>query len=126
MDSYGTYALKHPHEVQFVAVAESKHERREQFRSLHGLPAERCFADWRDLLEQPKLADAILICTQDKMHFAPAMQALQAGYHVLLEKPMSPDPQECIEMGTYAQEQHRLFVLCHVLRYTNFFATLKQ
>ena len=124
--NYGSYALRYPHEVQIVAVADPNVRRRERFQSLHAIADTRCFVNWQDLLAEPGLADAVLICTQDKMHFEPAMRALQAGYHVLLEKPMSPRPEECVEMGAYAATTDRIFAICHVLRYTNFFATLKQ
>ncbi|HEY4389485.1 MAG TPA: Gfo/Idh/MocA family oxidoreductase, partial [Ktedonobacteraceae bacterium] len=123
---YSAYALKYPHEVQIIAVAEPNPVRRERICSAHNIAPEQSYSDWQELLAQPKQADAVLICTQDKHHFAPAMAALNAGYHVLLEKPMSPDPGECIAMGKRAAEMQRLFLICHVLRYTNFFSTLKQ
>jgi len=126
MGCYGDYALKHPHEVQFVAVAEPVRERREQFQQLHGLPEERCFSSWQELLQQPKLADAIGICTQDTMHFSPSIAALEAGYHVLLEKPMSPDPYECVKMADCADQRGQILSICHVLRYTSFFSTIKH
>lgn len=126
MDCYARYALKFPHEVEFVAVAEARPERRKKFQQQHGLADSACYSDWRDLLAQPEVADAVMVCTQDQMHYEPAMAALQAGYHVLLEKPMSPDPRECLEMGECAKEQGRIFSICHVLRYTNFFTTIKQ
>ena len=72
------------------------------------------------------MADAAIICTQDRMHFEPTMAALGKGYHVLLEKPMSNDPYECIGMGEYARQHNRVFLICHVLRYTPFFSTLKK
>lgn len=126
MESYGTYALKNPYELEFVAVADSNPARLGKFQQLHHVPEEHAFSDWRDLLSQPKMADAVLICTQDRMHYEPAMVALQAGYHVLLEKPMSPDPQECVRMGAYAAEVGRVFSICHVLRFTSFFSALKN
>ena len=39
---------------------------------------------WEEL-DKPRMADAALICTQDWMHFKPAMIALEKGYHVLLK-----------------------------------------
>src|SRR5215475_11775461 len=87
--SYGPYALKHPDELRFVAVAEPDSLRRERFASEHSLPPERCFASWQDLLSCGKIADAALICTQDQMHVQPAIAAMEAGYHVLLEKPIA-------------------------------------
>lgn len=123
--NYTGYALEHPHELQVVAVAEPNQQRSQKFKSLHGLSDEMCFESWEDLLDRPKLADAVLICTQDNMHYEPTMKALEAGYHVLLEKPMSPDPQECIRMGERSEQYERVFSICHVLRYTDFFRTIK-
>lgn len=119
--AYAPYALQHPDDIQFVAVADIDPERRERFQKDHGVLNENCYSNWEDLLAGPKLADAILICTQDKMHYEPALKALEKGYHVLMEKPMSPDPRECIVMGEYAEKYNRVFSICHVLRYTDFF-----
>lgn len=124
--NYLEYAIEHPLELEVVAVAEPVRERRENFKARHGLADEMCFENWDDFFAVPKLADAVLICTQDKQHFDPTMRALQAGYHVLLEKPMSPDPEECIRMGEMAAQAGLVFSICHVLRYTPFFTTLKE
>ncbi|GGI45831.1 oxidoreductase [Paenibacillus marchantiophytorum] len=124
--NYAGYALEHPDQLQVVAVAEPNTSRRHNFQALHGLSDEFCFESWEDLLGKPNLADAVLICTQDNMHFEPTMKALEAGYHVLLEKPMSPDPWECIQMGKRSEQAERVFSICHVLRYTNFFTTIKR
>lgn len=126
MGAYAPYALQHPEDIQFVAVADIDSERRTQFQQAHGVSDEHCYSSWEDLLAGPRLSDAILICTQDKMHFEPALKALEQGYHVLMEKPMSPDPRECIIMGEYAKKYNRVFSIGHVLRYTDFFATIKQ
>lgn len=125
-DCYGAYALAFPYEAQFVAVAEPDRERRARFKQAHQLTEEQCFSDWRDLLARPKLADAVLVCTQDRMHFAPVMAAIEAGYHILVEKPLSPDPAECRQMGEAASRLDRVFLVGHVLRYTSFFSTIKQ
>ncbi|HHW49498.1 MAG TPA: Gfo/Idh/MocA family oxidoreductase [Clostridiaceae bacterium] len=123
---YAKYALDHPYEIQFVAVAEPNRERRELFRQQHGISEDMCFESWEQILEKPKLADAVLICTQDRMHFEPAIASLEKGYHVLLEKPMSYDGRECVIMGDYARKYNRIFLICHVLRYTQFFSTIKR
>lgn len=124
--AYASYALRHKQEIQFVAVAEPDNERRLKFMNDHQLSEDLCFNSWEELLEKPLLADAILICTQDKMHFHPAMKAMEKGYHVLLEKPMSTDPGECILMSEHARKYNRVLSICHVLRYTTFFGMLKE
>ncbi len=125
-NSYASYALKFPNEIKFVAVAEPDAQRREKFKREHGIQDNMCFESWDDLLSRPQLADSILICTQDKMHFEPALMSLEKGYHILLEKPMSPDPAECVAIGDHAAKYKRIFNICHVLRYTEFFSTLKS
>lgn len=122
---YTDYALKRPLEMELVAVADPNEGRREKFKAAHGIPEDNCFKDWQELLSKPRLADAVLICTQDKQHFEPTMQALKAGYHVLLEKPMSTSPEECLLMGQESEKSDRIFSICHVLRFTPFFTKIK-
>ena len=53
------------------------------------LPAERCYERWEDLIAAGQLAPALVCCTMDQLHVAPAVAALEAGYAVLLEKPIA-------------------------------------
>ena len=126
MHCYGEYALKNRDKIEFIAVAEPDADRREWFALLHGITDKNAVTSWEKLLDRPKLADAVLICTQDKMHYKPAMAALKKGYHVLLEKPMSTDLKECVEMGEIAKKSNLVFSICHVLRYTNFYKKIKE
>ena len=121
-EGYANYVEHNPYEARIVAIAELNAERREQFRQLHHLTAEQCFSSWQEMLAALVEADAVLVCTQDRQHFEPAMAALNAGYHVLLEKPMSPDPVECVLLGQRAREVDRVFSICHVLRKRCFLA----
>ncbi|GGH31618.1 Gfo/Idh/MocA family protein [Paenibacillus segetis] len=124
--NYSEYAIQHPDELQVVAVAEPNAERRNKFKARHKLADDVCFTNWDEFFASPKIADAVFICTQDNQHYVPTMKALEAGYHVLLEKPMSPDAKECVLMGEMATKVNRVFSICHVLRYTNFFSTIKE
>jgi len=123
---YSSYALLHPNEFEVIAVAEIDTARRENFRRMHGLAENMCFSSWKDLLEVPKLADAAIICTPDNAHLLPSLRALEKGYHLLLEKPMSNKAYECIEISESAQKYKRLISICHVLRFTPFFTMIKK
>lgn len=125
-EAYGPYALQHPSEIQFVAVAEPDPERRARFSQQHNIPAENQFESWEPLLEKGNLGEAALICTQDQMHTEPTVAALQAGYHVLLEKPMAPTQAECQTLVQVAAETGRQLHICHVLRYTEHFQQMKS
>lgn len=123
---YAPYATENPWKMEFTAVAELNDEKRRQFGDQFNIPEERRFRDLYDLLKHPKLADAILICTSDKLHFKPAMLAVEKGYHIMLEKPMSNDLAECVELVKAAKSHDKMFILCYVLRYTPFFSTIHR
>jgi predicted dehydrogenase len=123
-DAYGSYALAHADEIRFVAVAEPHDVRRGRCAEAHAIPPERQFRTWQELLARGQIADAALICTQDHMHVAPAIAALEAGYDVLLEKPMATARADCVRLVQTAERTGRLLQICHVLRYTAFFSTL--
>ncbi len=123
---YAAYGLQHPGELKIVAVAEPVKERRERIAEQYDIPADMCFDHYKDLLKKGKLADCAMICTQDNMHFEPAMTAMDLGYDVLLEKPMSPSLDECIKMAKKAEDTGVLLSLCYVLRFTEIFQKIKQ
>lgn len=123
---YGPYAEKYPNDLNFVAVAEPDEQRRNQFAAVHEIAAEQTFASWEDILAQGKIADAAIVSTQDRMHFEPAMKALELGYHIILEKPMSTLTEECVKLEAAARKHGRLLMVSHVLRYSPFWATIKE
>jgi predicted dehydrogenase len=123
-DAYGSYALAHPGEIRFVAVGEPHDVRRDRFAEAHSIPPERRFRTWEDLLAQGQMADAALICTLDDLHIGPTTAALEAGYDVLLEKPMATTAEDCVRLVQAAERTSHFLMLCHGLRYTWFFSTL--
>ncbi|WP_442602232.1 Gfo/Idh/MocA family protein [Paenibacillus sp. KN14-4R] len=124
-ESYAPYALHYPHELKFVAVAEADPVRLAKAAETHGIAEGRCYASWEQLLAEEQMADIAVICTQDRMHYEPTIQALNKKYHVLLEKPMSPSPRECLEMELAAKKNDRLLTICHVMRYTPLWSRIK-
>jgi predicted dehydrogenase len=125
-DAYGPYALHHPDQIRFVGVTEPIPERREKFARQHDIPPNNCFESWEQLLAGPRLGEAVLVCTQDREHTGPALAALQAGYHVLLEKPMAPTEAECRRIVAAAGESSGRLQVCHVLRYTPHFQKMRE
>lgn len=122
--NYGPYALQHPDELRFVAVAEPSAARRARFAAAHNIPPERRFASWEELLAAGRLADVLFNTTQDQVHYASTVAALAVGYDVLLEKPMANRLAENVALVQAAERCGRLLQVCHVLRYTPFFSTL--
>lgn len=123
---YSQYALDHPEEMKVVAVAEPDEERRKLFAKKHGIQEEMQFSSYEELLKKEKLADCAMVCTQDRMHYEPVIKAMEKGYHVLCEKPMSQSKEEIESIGTLAKKYNRMLSVCHVLRYSPFFSKIKE
>lgn len=119
--AYGTYALRIPWDLRFVAVAEPNDERRARFAQKHGIPPERQFRSWQELAEKPQFAPALINATMDRDHFLSTITFLEAGYHVLLEKPMATTPEHCLALVATAERTGRILQIAHVLRYAPFF-----
>ena len=85
----------HPEQFVLVGIAEPVKEKRDYLKEKHNVPEEKCFESWEEILNLPKMADIAMICTHDKMHFAPAMKAIELKYDLLSEKPVAPTPEEC-------------------------------
>jgi predicted dehydrogenase len=115
---YARWALAHPDRASVVAVAEPRTGRRTRFAAEHGIANGNAVADWTELAERGRVADAVLICTQDRMHTEPAEAFAALGYHILLEKPMAPDEAECRRIVTAVENAGVMLAVGHVLRYT--------
>ena len=96
---YSQYALDHPDEFKVIAVAEPDQERRELFAAKHNIPKELQYESYEELLQQDKMADCAMICTQDKMHYQPVTMEMQKGYHVLRYSPFFSKIKEILEEG---------------------------
>lgn len=121
---YGTWAVQNG--ITIAAIADKRPDRLKNAGELLGVPGKMRFADADLLFSKGKLADAAIIASQDRDHFGHVMQALDCGYDILLEKPISPDPRECIAIEEKANALGRKVTVCHVLRYTNFFSRIKE
>lgn len=123
---YADYIATNPEQFRLVGVAEPRESHREQAANRHQLPRDRCWSDWRELLQQPPLAPAVILATQDRDHLEPALALMEHGYDLLLEKPMAPTLEECQRLQRASRQSKKLMVVAHVLRYTPYFKQLKR
>ncbi|MDR9855767.1 Gfo/Idh/MocA family oxidoreductase [Paenibacillus sp. VCA1] len=111
---------------EIVAVVEPDEGRRKAAADEFRIPPERQFESVDEFYRLGKICDAVIISSMDRDHYAQTMEALNIGYDILLEKPISPSPEECLRIQRKANEKGRKVIVCHVLRYTNFFAEIKK
>jgi predicted dehydrogenase len=124
-DVYGRWALSHPNELKFVAVADADPSRLERFGAAHDIGPEAQFSDWRAALEDCS-ADAVFVCLPDALHEDAALACLGANRHVMLEKPVANTLAGTLRVLTAARASRGVVMLGYVLRYTPFFTTLRE
>ncbi len=124
--TYASMQNVYKDKMQVVAVADIVPEKVKKAKELYNIAEDMCFSSAEELLSQPKLADVVCICTMDRQHIEHAVPAIEKGYHVLLEKPISPELDECYKMQEIVKNSGSKVLVCHVLRYTKFFNTIKD
>jgi predicted dehydrogenase len=81
-----------------------------------GFSVPKITADYREILHDPAI-DAVHICTPNAQHFFMAKDALQAGKHVICEKPLATSIEEGKELVALAAERGVRNCVCHNLRF---------
>jgi len=94
------------HLLDIRAVADPNEQSRNWFAGLAGLPPDRRFADYRDLLARVEL-DVVQVNTPDHLHCAPTVDALKAGLDVVVPKPTAATVKDAHEMIQAAKDSGR-------------------
>jgi predicted dehydrogenase len=112
--------------AEIVALCEKNEAILQSLGDKYKVPPQNRFTSDADFFAAGRLAGALVIATQDKDHYGHVMQAIRMGYDILLEKPLSPNPEECEDMLQAAKEKGIKAVVCHVLRYSGFYDAVKK
>jgi len=123
--TYAQAISRTPDRYQIVAVADPNPDRVARLQAIAGNESVRVFANDRELLTAGKLADIVIITTQDADHVQPCAAAMAVGYDVILEKPIAPTFREVRWLETEAERLGRRVLVCHILRYTPFYTQIK-
>jgi len=110
-------------ETSVVAVSDMREER---LRLVHSrYPAVEVTTDHQRLLENPEI-DAIAIATPVHAHYELALQALQAGKHVLVEKPITSNSQQALRLIDEAERRGLVLCVDHTIVYTGAVRKIKD
>lgn len=124
--TYADYSLEHPDELKIVGVAELDEYRRRYVREKFGFPREHAFSSAEELASVPRFADVVINGTMDEVHVKTSVPLLKLGYDMLLEKPFCVNEAEMHELLSVVREHNNKVMICHVLRYTPFYRTIKE
>ncbi|KAI0303857.1 hypothetical protein BC826DRAFT_979975 [Russula brevipes] len=123
--AYAQYSALEPTRCKVVAIAEPRSQTRALFANRYGLHGGGglVFETWEQLHRASadagkRLADAVVVAVQDRLH-ADVVEAFAAqGYHVLCEKPMATSVEQCLRIEAAVKKAGIIFGLGHVLRYS--------
>lgn len=109
--------------VDMLMAADLSHERR--CRIEQQFPQVRTTTNHEELLADPEI-EAVVIATPIRTHYALAMQALQSGKHVLVEKPLAASVAEAEELIACAEERNLRLMVGHTFEYNPAVEALRE
>ncbi|MCF0117500.1 MAG: Gfo/Idh/MocA family oxidoreductase [Bacilli bacterium] len=121
---YASYAKTYPDKYKLVAIIENDSKRIKLGKELY--PDVPLFSDYHDFLDKHIKADLVAVATQDESHLEHATAMMNAGYDLLLEKPIANNKKDCLKIYKTSLKTNRKVFVCHVLRYTPFYSTVKH
>lgn len=121
---YSSFIKDLSDKVEYVAVCDYRIE--ELLDSVKQYNLKHTFKDVEDFFNAKLDLDLVCICSMDKYHFYQTKKCLELGYNVLLEKPVSNNLQEVIELNELAHKNNLKLIVSYVLRYTLFYKMIKD
>lgn len=123
---YAEYAKTRPEDLEIIGVIDINELKRRQGKEAFSLKDEQLFDSLEAFLQANVSCDVVINGTMDEVHYETTMPLLEKGYHILLEKPVTANPEELIAIQKKAEEKACKVVVCHVLRYTPFYSKIKS
>ena len=117
----------HSSKVEIHALCDIRQQALDDVAPKFSIPKERQFLSPEKFFSKGVISDALIISTQDASHYEITKQAILTGYkYILLEKPVSGIEKEYTELRDLAEEHNVLLIICHVLRYSNYYSKIKE
>lgn len=123
--TYGDYLIT-LNDIKISAICDIDKDKLNFYQNKYHVEKKDCFLNSEDFFKAGKLADILIIATMDQDHYSQAMKALDLKYHLLLEKPIALNLNQCLDIENKALKNNLYVVVCHVLRYSLFYKKIKE
>lgn len=123
--TYGTCMAKFPDKFRVISVCDIDPEKIALAQKDWGIADKDCFLTEEEFFKE-KRSDVLVIATQDRDHVRMCIKALELGYDILLEKPISPVEDELYDLLDAYKKYDKKVIVCHVLRYAPAFLKIKE
>ena len=125
-ERYSDYARVENDELEVVGVIDPNPVRKDAAKSKFSLSEDMLFNNLEEFFNKDVKCDFVINSTMDELHYETTMALLDKGYNILLEKPVTSNPKELLDIKNKAEEKGLKVVVCHVLRYTPFYSSIKN
>lgn len=123
---YADYSLEEPNELGIAAIVDPNDFKLQEAKERYGLSDESLFHDFDEFAASGIACDFVVNATMDQYHYETALKILNAGYDMLMEKPIVPEAKQLREIEELAKEKGVNVFVCHVLRYTPYYRKIKE
>ncbi len=124
-DAYGQLIHKANDRFQILSLCDVKPDRIEMFSKEFNVAKENCFTSEEEFFKE-KRADLLLIATPDTEHVRHAVKGFALGYDIMVEKPLSDNKEECLQLLDAQKKAGTKALVCHVLRYAPAFMKMAE
>jgi predicted dehydrogenase len=112
-------------DVEMAAFFDADEERAKKAKVQYGAENSKVYRDYKKLLED-KTLDMVHVCTPNRTHAVICIAALEAGKHVMCEKPMAINASDARRMVEAAKKSGKKLTVCYQHRHTPQAAYLKN
>lgn len=123
---YCDYSLAHPEELQVIAVVDVNPFKMNEAGDKFSVQKNMRFTCLDEFISKKIDCDFVIDATMDEMHYETAIKIIDAGYNLILEKPITGQLEELKDIEKRAKEKDVKVLICHVLRYTIYYRTIKE
>ena len=123
--TYGKYMNMCKDKYKIVSLCDKNQDKLDKYSAMFGIGKDQCFLKEEEFFSE-KRSDLLVIATLDEDHVRHALKALELGYNILLEKPLTADENECRKLVDAEKKSKGRIFVCHVLRYTAMIKKMKE
>lgn len=105
--------------IKLHAIVDQNLERLAYIKNRYNLPEKMLYTDYQELLNNDKEINAVHIATPNETHYQIAVNMLERGKHILLEKPMTLSSRSAFKLARDAEKAGVVFLVDHIFRYSN-------
>ncbi len=123
--TYANLFFKDKDVYEIVSLCDIDQKKLDLFGDKYNIKKENLFLDENEFFKG-KRADVLILATQDRDHVRQCLKAIELGYDILLEKPISPVKEELLQLLDASKKSNSKILVCHVLRYAPGFMKIKE